>query len=188
MTPPPEPERSPWWSADDERFAEATPLFGDARRSPQDEGSETAEEPGDATGSLPPPGATAGSPIAEALRLASAVSAWSNQSGLTDTLRQIAGEATETLAAMASDVTAPAPSSAEPPVSEAADAAEPSDRPDPQWYAHQSVCDYCPLCRGLEVMRTVQPQMSQGVAESMASLTAALNYALESLAARNRPR
>lgn len=183
MTQPPERERPPWWSANDEQFAGATPLFDGSDA----EGAESA-----AAGSAPSDASadgsgSAGSAITEALRLAAAVTAWSNESGLTDTLREIANEATETLSAMASggETTSEDGSTAS---TSAANDTQPSSADSQQWFAHQTVCDYCPLCRGLDVMRTVQPQMSQGLAESMASVTTALNSALESLAARNRPR
>jgi hypothetical protein len=49
----------------------------------------------------------AGSPIMEALRLASALADWSEQTGLTDTLKALASEAAESLSTQASTTAAP---------------------------------------------------------------------------------
>jgi hypothetical protein len=185
----PESDQPPWWRSDDETFAGATPLFEGEPRG----GAE--QSAGFSTGGATGDDSAVGSAISEGLKLVAAVSAWSDASGLTDTLRTIAAEATEALATLNPDDTAPteaAPSetaATDGPESPAAAGEESAtahaDAPQP--LPHESVCDYCPLCRGLEAMRVVQPQMSQGVAESMASLTSALNYALESLASRNQP-
>ncbi len=176
----PEPDQPPWWRSDDETFAGATPLFPREERGDTDqpkgesadspEGGSAGPSAGRSASDATPDDYGVGSAIAEGLKLAAAVSAWSNASGLTDTLRSIATEATEALTTLETD---------DPPTSASSEA--------PEEIPHESVCDYCPLCRGLDVMRTVQPQMSRGMAESMASLTSALNFALESLASRNQP-
>lgn len=170
---------SPWWSAGDDSFAGATPLFdGQRRRHPDDPPL------------LPPPPhvGDVGSPIGEALKLAGAVLRWSQESGLGETLEQLAGEAAAVLAdSLSADTTG-----------DQADAGAPSDPPtnvtsiplhrigatEDGDEGTELVCDYCPLCRGMAMMRSVQPQMSQGVAEAMASMTAALNYAVEGFVRR----
>lgn len=170
-------EQPPWWSAEDDAFADATPLF-EGDRQPELDVDAAVPPPS------PPPAAAepVGTPIGEALRLAAALAEWSNQSGLTDTLKELAAEAADALAEGAQvaadgdwDDAGAGPTAAGPGPTAAA-----PDEP-------HLVCDYCPLCRSVEVMRHVQPQVSQGLAEAMASLTAALNVAVEGFAARNKP-
>lgn len=173
----PERDQSPWWNADDDNFAGATPLF-DGDRRPHPEGERVIPPPPPPP---PPAGEPAGSAIGEALRLAVAVAEWSNQTGLTDTLRQLAAEAAEALTEPAADADAASDDAT------AAAGATPRREPLSLAAEPQMVCDYCPLCRGVEVMRHVQPQVSQGLAEAMASLTEALNVAVEGFAARNKP-
>lgn len=173
----------PWWSADDEQFSGATPLFEGGADADATDGAEAAEgagtgsdesgadataDAGSSTTSTPPSG-SAGTPVMEALRLAAAVAAWSNETGLTDTLRELAGEAAEQLSASTA--------AGELPLADATPTA-----------THEATCDYCPLCRSVAILRVVQPQMAQGVAEAMAGLTEALEAAVEGFAASNRPR
>lgn len=173
----PSGDSEPWWNAGDDKFAGATPLF-EGERAPADSAAE--EEPTDSA----PPGAdgaesadtsaegSADSPIMEALRLAAALSAWSEQSGLTETLRGLAAQAGEQLGSLA-DTDNPVLHL----VTEEHDEGGPSAG---------STCAYCPLCRGVDILRVVQPQVAQGVAEAMASLTTALNAAVASFAEQQR--
>lgn len=171
----------PWWSADDEQFSGATPLFENgeddeaaegnapaAGDESADAGAEAAPDDADSdAGTTADAGSAAGTPIMEALRLAAAVAAWSNETGLTDTLRELAGEAAEQLTANPSDAL---------PLADAPVVGS----------QHEATCDYCPLCRSVAILRVVQPQMAQGVAEAMAGLTEALEAAVEGFAASNR--
>jgi len=188
---------SPWWSAEDDAYSGATPLFGDRQRS-----SDDSEVP------PPPMPEDVGTPVAEALKLAGAVMRWSEQSGLTDTLKQLAAEAAVALATETSSSDSPEPSRTTPEDASAESSEQQADAADDgttnvtpitlhRWATGDSgpdgagedvlVCDYCPLCRGLAVMRTVQPQVSGGLSEAMASLTAALDYAVEGFVRRQRP-
>lgn len=164
----------PWWKAGDEEYAGATPLFDGVRRTRPD------PEP-------PPPRVdSVGSPIGEALKLAGAFMRWADESGLSDTLRELASEAAT---ALAEDVDAPTSANPRPEGDPTPIHAIPLHQiPGKEGEPPQLVCDYCPLCRGMEVMRSVQPQMSQGVAEAMASVTSALNYAVEGFVRRQRQR
>ncbi len=147
---------APWWSAGDEEYAGATPMFEG------DEGpAEESAPPGPSASAEAPP---VGSAIGEALKFAAALTAWSEQSGLTDTLKTIAAEAAEALNA---------------PDAPPADAAAPLLEP----HTTVVVCDFCPVCRGMDVLRQAQPHLAQGLAEAMSSLTQALNLAVESFAA-----
>lgn len=171
---PSEPAGQPWWRADDDEFAGATPLFDGVKR-PHPE----AEPP-------PPPKAEpVGTPIGEALKLAGAFMQWAEQSGLSDTIRELATEAASALQdnGTPGDSDEGSPEEPRPIHAVPLHTATAADGEQPLL-----VCDYCPLCRGMEVMRTVQPQMSQGVAEAMASLTTALNYAVDGFARRQRHR
>jgi hypothetical protein len=167
----------PWWSADDEEFAGATPLFDGVKRPHPD-----AEPP------PPPPGPDAvGSPIGEALKLAGAFMQWAEHSGLSDTIRELAAEAATALEDVGQ--------AGETPDNQTGQSRPRTIHAVPLHTAAGAegeqpilVCDYCPLCRGMEVVRTVQPQMSQGVAEAMASLTSALNYAVDGFVRRQRHR
>lgn len=166
----------PWWSAADDEFAGATPLFDGVKR-PHPE----SEPP-----PPPPKNEPVGTPIGEALKLAGAFMQWADQSGLSDTIRDLAAEAATSL------------ESNSPPGDARSDAGPSAPRTVHAVPLHTAttgegeqpllVCDYCPLCRGMEVMRTVQPQMSQGMAEAMASLTSALNYAVDGFVRRQRHR
>lgn len=164
----------PWWNAGDEEFAGATPLFDGVRRTRPD------PEP-------PPPRVDdVGSPIGEALKLAGAFMRWADESGLSDTLRELATEASAALSDSVSADTSdgPQPGTGPNPIHAVPLHRIPGEDGEPP----QLVCDYCPVCRGMEVMRSVQPQMSQGVAEAMASVTSALNYAVEGFVRRQRQR
>ncbi|MFI0431728.1 MAG: hypothetical protein ACH36H_01135 [Candidatus Nanopelagicales bacterium] len=156
---------APWWSADDEEFAGATPIFGgESEGAAAPDGAsadeDTAEDSRARAGDQQP----VGTAIGEALKFAAALTAWSEQSGLTDTLKTIAAEAAEAL---------------NDPAAEAAPTVA------PVFDAHSTVvvCDYCPVCRGMDVLRQVQPHLAQGLAEAMSSLTQALNLAVDSFAA-----
>lgn len=171
----------PWWNADDAAFAGATPIFDDEQPS--------APPPPDAGGeSAPPPFTEAGSPVMEALRLASAVADWSRESGLSDTLRVLATDVAASLADSAvqttEDTDEPAEMAEEARPQPTLRLIEPSAEQDTA--GHATTCEYCPLCRGMDVMRTVQPQLAAGIAEAMASLTEALNLALAGLADNRR--
>lgn len=163
---------SPWWSADDNSFSGATPLFDGQRRRHPDEPPVVPP---------PPKVGDVGSPIGEALKLAGAFVRWSQESGLSETLETLAQEAAGTLAeALAPDESddgdeGPREVHAIPLHRVRGDGSDGSD---------ELVCDYCPLCRGVSMMRSVQPQMSQSVAEAMASMTAALNYAVDGFVRR----
>ena len=169
-----QPSGQPWWRADDGEFAGATPLFDGVKRPHPD-----AEPP-----PPPPKSEPVGTPIGEALKLAGAFMQWAEQSGLSDTIRDLATEAVNALENSGRpDSPTDEPEASKPttihavPLHTAAGAE--GEQP-------LLVCDYCPVCRGMEVMRTVQPQMSQGVAEAMASLTSALNYAVDGFVRRQR--
>lgn len=165
---------SPWWSADDDTFADATPLFDGQRRRHPDEPP-----------LIPPPPSVedVGTPIGEALKLAGAVLRWSKESGLSDTLEQLAEEAAATLSEAISTpspedeggIGTDSPKVTSIPLHRVQGSSADSE---------ELVCDYCPLCRGVTMMRTVQPHMSQSVAEAMASMTSALNYAVEGFVRR----
>lgn len=178
-------DEEPWWSADDSAFVGATPIFesSDDQPTPADD---SADGPDTTTR---PDMSAAGSPVMEALRLASALSEWSRESGLSDTLRALASEAASSL----SDAGLVATET--PDEDSGGDGASREDQQrtplrlvdPPAGYeggAHESTCEYCPLCRGLDVMRTVQPQLATGIAEAMASLTEALTAALTGLTER----
>lgn len=168
----------PWWSAGDEEFAGATPLFDGVKRPHPD-----AEPP------PPPPKAdSVGTPIGEALKLAGAFMQWADQSGLSDTIRDLAAEAASALenTSQTSEGEGTGKAGTKPPTT--IHAVPLHTAPTGEGEQPLLVCDYCPLCRGMEVMRTVQPQMSQGVAEAMASLTSALNYAVDGFVRRQRHR
>ncbi len=155
----PDPD-APWWSAGDDEYAGATPMFEGA----------AAEEPGDEPGAPTGPGEApqVGSAIGEALKFAAALTAWSEQSGLTDPLKTIAAEAADAL----SD-----------PDGAAAAASEAAEVPLLDPHTTVVVCDFCPVCRGMDVVRQAQPHLAQGLAEAMSSLTQALNLAVESFTA-----
>lgn len=167
----------PWWSAGDEEFAGATPLFDGVKRPHPDE-----EPP-----PPPPRPESVGTPIGEALKLAGAFMQWADQSGLSDTIRDLAAEAATALdnadQSRSQDGVPPGNEKPTPIHAVPLHSAFTGEGEQPLL-----VCDYCPLCRGMEVMRAVQPQMSQGVAEAMASLTSALNYAVDGFVRRQRHR
>lgn len=179
----PERESPPWWSADDDEFAGATPLFDGERRSRPGEDQADSGPAEDSADGFAGAESDVGTPIGEALKLAAAVAEWSQKSGLTDTLKELAAEAAD---ALASARTAESPEAPEGARILHIVTGEGDDQGDPTMPI--VVCDYCPLCRSVGVMRTVRPQMSQGLAEAMASLTSALNTAVESFAERRRHR
>ncbi len=197
----PDNDGGPWWNAGDSEFSGATPLFpnGDSAAAEADTdpaGGHEYPEAGSDTDATSSDG-SAGSPIMEALKLASALADWSQQTGLTDTLKALAAEAAESLSAQASTPEAPdgPGSAAEPQAADSTDVGDDTEGTDPGlsrilghlWEvptsddesgSAASSCEFCPLCRGLDVMRTVQPQVAVGLAEAMASVTEALNTAV----------
>lgn len=167
-------DREPWWSADDEEFSGATPIFSDSEDA-AGESTPRTDPPEPGAGSSRP---GTGSPVAEALRLAAAVSSWSQQTGLTDQLKDLAGEAGAVLAMRAATAAAAA----------SADQDDESDDDTSRGAAtsdfaveHGSTCEVCPLCRGVDLLRAVQPQLAEGVTEAMASISFALETALANM-------
>lgn len=195
----------PWWLAGDATYAGARPLF-DPAAAPEAQGEVPTDHqstdgdsgtPRNARNQVPPSADAAGSTIAEALKFAGAVAAWSNETGLTDTLKSLWEEATESMAATAQSAAGAPKSDAEPEAQDATTGPEQTGQDDAPPPVHLRIvtsptdetpttCDFCPLCQGYEVLRQVQPQMSEGLAEAMASLTAALNLALDSLSGQQR--
>lgn len=190
----------PWWLAGDATYAGARPLFDPvAAAESGEQDHEGADEGGDNT---PPTGSDSpGTSIAEALRFASALAAWSNETGLTDTLKALWEEAATSMVAASMATAGPAdsePDGDEATGTDATGTETSEDATDPPPIHLRIVpddagttptaCEFCPLCRGYEAMRHVQPQMSEGLAEAMSSLTAALNLAIDSLSAQQRRR
>ena len=193
----------PWWRAGDAMYAGARPLFDpaappqapdepDADETPTAESSTTT---GSGQRQSAPTPDSAGSTITEALKFASAIAAWSNETGLTDTLQSLWEEAAVAMtsaAATAAPADNPHDSAAADTPAHTGDRADETRSADAPPPVHLRIvdsddestavtCDFCPLCRGYDVLRQVQPQMSEGLAEAMASLTAALNLAIDSL-------
>lgn len=172
----------PWWNAGDSEFSGATPLFqrddGSAEADAAAEAAAAGEGYARRSNDSDPAAESdsgAGSPIMEALKLASALADWFQQTGLTDTLKALAAEAADSLATQSS--TADESESPRPTEDQRSAVPTVGDDENAEHTAGTS-CEFCPLCRGLDVMRTVQPQVAVGLAEAMASVTEALNTAV----------
>lgn len=206
MSGAPDNDGGPWWNAGDSEFSGATPLFqhdGSPAAAAEPDAEAAAGREHAAAGNDTDPTSSdsgAGSPIMEALRLASALADWSEQTGLTDTLKALAAEAAESLSAQASTTAAPDGPESTADTEEVADDIDGSDPGPSRTLGHLwevpssdddsgstgSSCEFCPLCRGLDVMRTVQPQVAVGLAEAMASVTEALNTAVVAFTVNQR--
>lgn len=170
----------PWWLAGDATYA-GPPLF-DPAAAPEAHGEEATDHesvdgdsgaPRGDRNQVPPHADAAGSTIAEALRFAGALAAWSNETGLTDTLKSLWEEATESMAATSESAAGAPGSGAKPEGQGTTEGPEQADRDDAPPPVHLRIvtsqtddppttCDFCPLCQGYEVLRQVQPQCRWG--------------------------
>ena len=183
-------DREPWWSADDEEYSGATPIFSDgpdatdATEAADSADSADHKSAGDEdprprrTENPRPDWPPTGSAITEALRLAAALSSWSQQTGLTDQLKGLAGEAGAVLAARAAAAGLGNLSGGG---AGGVDSDEGEDDTADFALEGGSTCEVCPLCRGVDLLRAVQPQLADGVTEAMASISFALESALATM-------
>ena len=147
-------EHPPWWHADAE-------------------GSDEQPNPGDV-----------GSAAQEAVKLAASVVQWAEQSGLNDTLRGLAEQATVTMRTAARTASGAAASAD---VDDEVDVVfeEPGESPHTAASGeHQrTTCDTCPICQGVDLLKTVSPEAANGITEALAAVTAAVKQAVDGLAA-----
>lgn len=110
-----------------------------------------------------------GTAAQEAVKLAGAVAQWAEQSGLADVLKGIAEQAADSVKAAArsaSGATDGASSGAE------GDAGEST--------AHVPVtCDSCPICQGVEMVKTMSPEAADGLTDALAAVTSAVRQAVD---------
>ena len=128
-----------------------------------------------------------GTAAQEAVKLAASVAAWAEQSGLSDTLRGIAEQATVSMRAAARtassattardvdddvDVVFEAPG--EPPQSSQTEGHESQAE-----YPERTTCDSCPICQGMDLIKTVSPEAANGITDALAAVTAAVKQAVD---------
>lgn len=112
----------------------------------------------------PPDGV--GSAAQEAVKLAAAVANWANDSGVADILKSVVEQAGDTLRSAAATASATAATATAAPDTE----------------AHETVtCEVCPLCQGVDVLRTLSPETASAIADAMALVTGALRQAMDNV-------
>ncbi len=131
-----------------------------------------------------------GTAAQEAVKLAAAVTSWANDSGVADILKSVveqAGDALRGAAATAASTASSAASSAASTASAAKDHTH--DREGAFTSAEGAhdcaTCENCPICQGVEVLRTVSPETAASVSDAMAAVTSALRQAMSNVAAEH---
>lgn len=116
----------------------------------------------------------------EAVKLAAAMTNWANESGVADILKSVVEQAGDSLRSAASTFGATEASGADGSATGATD----SEDSDP----HVSgTCEVCPICQGVDVLRTVSPETASGIAEAMALVTGALRQAMDTVIKEQDP-
>lgn len=119
----------------------------------------------------------------EAVRMFGVLAQWAEQSGLTETLKGIAEQTVsgvKTAAATAATAVVPdvADTHRESADDERADAAgSDSNRP--------TTCETCPVCQGLDVVKTMSPETAENLNDALALVTTAVKQAIDNFARSN---
>lgn len=116
-----------------------------------------------------------GSLTQEAVKLAAAVIGWAEQTGIADTVRGAAEQATEVLWTAAASRQTERVNAERANDTESASGSEPGD-------AHSVNCEYCPICQGMDLLKNVPPETRQGLAEAMSAVSDKLRAAVDGLA------
>ncbi len=141
-----------------------------------------------------------GTATQEAVRLAAAVASWASRTGLSDTMRGIAEQTAGSVRAAAARASAAGQTDAgqwgddtEEPADESGSAVleaellddesrDADGEEDQPRVVYESTCDYCPVCQGMTLLRTVSPEAAEGMAEALAAVTDAVKQAVEGMA------
>ncbi|MEI6620593.1 MAG: hypothetical protein WCP28_01625, partial [Actinomycetes bacterium] len=69
------------------------------------------------------------------------------------------------------------------------DAQEDAQEPTAAPHAEPTIttCDYCPVCQGIKLLRTVSPDAATGVAEALSAVTDVIRAALDTLSQSQTP-
>lgn len=123
----------------------------------------------------PPNPVDVGTAAQEAVKLAGAIAQWADQTGLAETLKGIAEQAAESVMAAARTATGgPDKDSAEGEAGETG-AAQGADA-----QAHSSsTCDNCPICQGVDLVKTMSPEAAEGITDALAAVTSAVRQAVD---------
>lgn len=141
-----------------------------------------------------------GTAAQEAVRLAAAVASWASRTGLSDTMRGIAEQTAGSVRAAARAAAAGSEgggrraegdeyAASGPPDSvgdgdqiDDGEEVDDDEGEEPR-IVYESTCDYCPVCQGMTLLRTVSPEAAEGMAEALAAVTDAVRQAVEGMAA-----
>jgi len=110
-----------------------------------------------------------GSITQEAVKLAAAVVGWAEKTGIADTLRNVAEQSTEVIWTAAASAQADK-------VEKAMEHLSHTGPQDPE--SHSSSCEYCPICQGMDLLKNVSPEATQGLVEAMSSISDKLRQAV----------
>ncbi len=136
----------------------------------------------EADGDIPNP-ADVGTAAQEAVKLAAAVAQWAEQAGLTETLKGIAEQAAVSVQTAARAATTPSTSRHE--ADEDVDVVfeAPGEPPHSQNAAEhdRTTCDNCPICQGVDFIKTVSPEAANGINDALAAVTTAIRQAVDGL-------
>lgn len=122
----------------------------------------------------PPNPVDVGTAAQEAVKLAGAIAQWADQTGLAETLKGIAEQAAESVMSAARTATGSGDSSDDgiAPDSEDSEAARNA----------ASTCDNCPICQGVDIVKTMSPEAAEGITDALAAVTAAVRQAVDGFA------
>ena len=154
--------------------AKSGPQAGSKPRATSNDQDESQQAPWwhvDADDDAPNP-ADVGSAAQEAVKLAAAVAQWADQTGLTQTLKGIAEQAAVSVqtAARAATTTTAAPSDSDESAGEGTSGSHDS-----------TTCDNCPICQGVDFIKTVSPEAASGINDALAAVTTAIRQAVDGL-------
>jgi len=113
-----------------------------------------------------------GTAAQEAVKLAGALAQWAEQSGLAEALKGIAEQAASSVRSAAKAASSPS-SGDDTPEADATAAGE---------AGHPSTCDSCPICQGVDMVKTMSPEAADGITEALAAVTTAVRQTLDGFA------
>jgi len=129
-----------------------------------------------------------GTSAQEAVKLAAAVANWANDSGVADILKSVVDQAGDTLRGAAATAAAAASAATSEARAKESSAGTSTDGSAQDGQPHAAgTCEICPICQGVDVLRTVSPETASGVADAMALVTGALRQAMDTMTAEGQP-
>lgn len=159
-------------SSEDEASASSGSSSADESKNSGTDAGESAEQPwwyASSADSDEPNPVDVGTAAQEAVKLAGALAQWAEQSGLAETLKGIAEQAAASVLSAAKAASSPGSAEGE------TESESASESP----AGHSTTCDSCPICQGVDMVKTMSPEAADGITEALAAVTTAVRQTLD---------